>query len=103
MSTGPTLRRPIKYTSSTEEQQERVHDTESPPSPTAATATTTTKLSHMGKTGRKAKPLNVYKAGTERQGASLRIILFVLVTTCYTAFLYSGAATSTLNHINHRE
>ena len=36
-------------------------------------------------------PLNVYKEDYDRKGASFKIILFILATTCYTAFLYSGA------------
>jgi hypothetical protein len=35
--------------------------------------------------------LNVYKEDYDRKGASFKIILFILATTCYTAFLYSGA------------
>ncbi len=98
MATGPTQRRPIKHT----ESKEYDYDTETPPSPTTAAAAkaATVKTSQMGKIGRKSKPLNVYKAGSERKGASLKIILFLLATTCYTAFLYSGAVTDRLTDSN---
>lgn len=46
-------------------------------------------------------PLNVYKAEKERKGASFKIILFLAATTCYTAFLYSGArGLSIMTHIH---
>lgn len=65
----------------------RQYDTESPPSPSSMVKTILPR--HKSRT---PNPLNVYKADQDRKGASFRIILFVLATACYTAFLYSGAA-----------
>lgn len=92
MTTFPTQRRPIKQVYEVISATKQ-YDTESPASPSSPTSSSMKKnntlpIRHHSRT---SNPLNVYKADQDRKGASFKIILFLAATTCYTAFLYSGA------------
>lgn len=91
MSTVPKQRR-IHTISKDTDTESQLHSQSSSPSqssPSSLMVKNTNHLRHHHHQ-RTSNPLNVYKADQDRKGASFRIILFLLATTCYTAFLYSG-------------
>ncbi len=99
-ATVPTQRRPIKISTNSSNDPSSISnsprrfDTESPPSPTSLGSNPSkNSMSNRGHHHHysRTNPLNVYKAGQERKGASFKIIVFLAATTFYTAFLYSGA------------